>query len=227
MIILSLDGAMNGCSVGVYCTEKQKCLASEVLEMSRGQAEYLIPMVSRALKQALLEYQDLNAIAVTHGPGAFTGIRIAMSAAKSLALSLDIPVVGVCTFDAILQTYIETDDFIESECYAVLLETKRDDFYVRYFKRKKGLLVAGADGCASLMSDIKQNISEKTIIIGDAVERYELGMPMCENGNIYYDIRMPLPDVIAKIGHKHLKECKTMGCFPVYLRSPDVGSKNK
>ncbi len=71
--------------------------------MGRGQAERLIPMLEEVLATAGKEWSDLDRIGVGIGPGNFTGIRIAVSAARGLALGLDIPAIGVSTFDAIHQ----------------------------------------------------------------------------------------------------------------------------
>ncbi len=70
--------------------------------MARGQAESLFPTLEELLGEADTNWQDLDAIGVGVGPGNFTGIRISVSAARGLALSLGIPAVGISTFEAIL-----------------------------------------------------------------------------------------------------------------------------
>ena len=69
--------------------------------MARGQAESLFPTLEELLGEADTDWQDLDAIGVGIGPGNFTGIRISVSAARGLALSLGIPAVGISTFEAI------------------------------------------------------------------------------------------------------------------------------
>ena len=69
--------------------------------MARGQAESLFPMLEELMDEADLDWQDLDAIGVGVGPGNFTGIRISVSAARGLALSLGVPAIGVNTFEAI------------------------------------------------------------------------------------------------------------------------------
>jgi tRNA threonylcarbamoyl adenosine modification protein YeaZ len=68
--------------------------------MTRGQAERLMPLLEECLSEAGLAWTDLTALGVGIGPGNFTGIRIAVSAARGLALALDVPAVGVDGFDA-------------------------------------------------------------------------------------------------------------------------------
>ena len=71
--------------------------------MARGQAECLFPTLEELIGEAGLAWQDLDAIGVGVGPGNFTGIRISVSAARGLALSLGIPAIGISTFEAIFQ----------------------------------------------------------------------------------------------------------------------------
>ncbi len=69
--------------------------------MSKGQAERLFPMIDAALSSTGQTYGDLNAIAVATGPGNFTGVRIGVSAARGLALSLGIPAIGVSVLEGL------------------------------------------------------------------------------------------------------------------------------
>lgn len=74
-------------------------MPSRYQEMQRGQAEALMPMLEELLTEAGLGWRDLGAIGVGTGPGNFTGIRIAVSAARGLALGLGIPAIGVSSFE--------------------------------------------------------------------------------------------------------------------------------
>lgn len=68
--------------------------------MEKGQAERLIPLLERVLQDAALSWTALSALAVGTGPGNFTGVRIAVAAARGLALSLDVPAIGVTALEA-------------------------------------------------------------------------------------------------------------------------------
>jgi tRNA threonylcarbamoyladenosine biosynthesis protein TsaB len=135
MKILSIDTALSGCSVSVYeaCADKgdNEPLISATLteDMNRGQAERLVPMINDLLEQSGVSYAQLNAIAVSNGPGAFTGLRIGLSTARALALALDIPVIGFSTLDVIYQDYCVSAQPQNGETLLALIETKRDDYY--------------------------------------------------------------------------------------------------
>jgi tRNA threonylcarbamoyl adenosine modification protein YeaZ len=79
----------------------ERVLCARAEEMGRGQAERLMPLLEEMLAEAGVGWSDLDRIGVGVGPGNFTGIRISVSAARGLALGLDIPAVGVSGFDII------------------------------------------------------------------------------------------------------------------------------
>lgn len=98
-LILAFDTASAHCAVAVM--RGDEVLSSSEEAMAKGQAERLLMLAQDLLTQANVRMQDLDAIGVGIGPGNFTGIRIAVSAARGLALALDIPAVGISAFDAL------------------------------------------------------------------------------------------------------------------------------
>ena len=100
MRILALDTALPAVCACVLDTGSPEPLASETLVMERGHAEALLPLIERIMAQVEGGFASLDRVAVTVGPGSFTGIRVAISAARSFGVALDIPVVGVSTLAA-------------------------------------------------------------------------------------------------------------------------------
>lgn len=96
--------------------------------MARGQAERLFPMLEEVLAEGNAAWSDLSAIAVGTGPGNFTGIRISISAARGLALSLDIPAVGVSGFEALRGV----DRFGKKDAEIVSLRSSRGWFLQKF-----------------------------------------------------------------------------------------------
>lgn len=97
-MMLAFDTSGPSCAVAVVQGETRVAAMTE--DMARGQAERLMPMLEECLAKAGLAWRDLDALAVGTGPGNFTGTRIAVSAARGLALGLGIPAVGVSMFEA-------------------------------------------------------------------------------------------------------------------------------
>ncbi len=111
---------------GPYCAaallRDGEIVQTQVDEMKRGQAEHLMPMLTQLLEDADVSWQNLTAIGVGVGPGNFTGIRISVSTARGLALGLDIPAVGVSTFDTI--------SFGRTAPHIAAVPAPRDQLYV-------------------------------------------------------------------------------------------------
>lgn len=100
MLILAIDTALDACAAAVLDTGSGQLVAQESLPMKRGHAEALMPLIARVMQQADLAFIALDRIAVTTGPGSFTGLRVGISAARGLALAADKPAVGLTTLSA-------------------------------------------------------------------------------------------------------------------------------
>jgi tRNA threonylcarbamoyladenosine biosynthesis protein TsaB len=100
MLILAIDTALDACAAAVLDTGASQMIARESLAMKRGHAEALMPLIARVMKDAGLPFAALDRIAVTAGPGSFTGLRVGLSAARGIALAAGKPVVGLTTLSA-------------------------------------------------------------------------------------------------------------------------------
>ncbi|MGB4057635.1 MAG: tRNA (adenosine(37)-N6)-threonylcarbamoyltransferase complex dimerization subunit type 1 TsaB, partial [Alphaproteobacteria bacterium] len=190
---------LNQCGAAVYASGKS---VAETREMAQGHAEHLLPLVENALEKSGIAYADLDAIAVTVGPGSFTGLRVGLSAAKALALALNIPIFGITTTQSLaLQSIKKKPDPV-----AVILETKRQDFYVQHFD---GIGRAVSEAASLPGSDIK---TEGFILIGDGVGRLTGSSP----GLVMPDVGLIAELLATDSGFF------TEGAEPVYLRGADV-----
>ncbi|MEJ5219088.1 tRNA (adenosine(37)-N6)-threonylcarbamoyltransferase complex dimerization subunit type 1 TsaB [Cognatishimia sp. D5M38] len=97
-LIMGFDTSAAHCAAALV--RGDVVIASRAVDMARGQAEHLMPLLEEVLSDGAATWADLSAIGVGIGPGNFTGIRISVSAARGLALGLGIPSIGVSTFDA-------------------------------------------------------------------------------------------------------------------------------
>jgi tRNA threonylcarbamoyladenosine biosynthesis protein TsaB len=100
MLILAIDTALEACSVCVLDTREGEVIALESRAMKRGHAEALMPLIRHMMDKADVAFTALDRIAVTTGPGSFTGLRVGLSAARGIALAADRPAVGVTTLSA-------------------------------------------------------------------------------------------------------------------------------
>jgi tRNA threonylcarbamoyladenosine biosynthesis protein TsaB len=101
MNLLAIDTAASLCAACVLDTETGKERGRAVLDLGTGHAEHLIGVVEEALERAGIGHGHLEMVAVSIGPGSFTGVRVGVSAARGFALALKIPAVGVSTLEAL------------------------------------------------------------------------------------------------------------------------------
>src|SRR5438046_3361445 len=100
MLILAIDTALDACAASVLDTSAGGVIALESQAMKRGHAEALMPLIARVMKASGVGFAALDRIAVTTGPGSFTGLRVGLSAARGIALAAGKPAVGVTTLTA-------------------------------------------------------------------------------------------------------------------------------
>src|SRR6202046_4843507 len=100
MLILAIDTALDACAACVLDTDAARLIAQESQTMKRGHAEALMPLIGRVIREAGIAFAALDRIAVTTGPGSFTGLRVGLSAARGIGLAADKPVVGLSTLTA-------------------------------------------------------------------------------------------------------------------------------
>jgi tRNA threonylcarbamoyladenosine biosynthesis protein TsaB len=108
-MILAIDCSANLCAACIYDAASQRELGRAVRDLGKGHAEHLIAVIDEALAAAGKTYSDLTAIAVSTGPGSFTGIRVAVSAARGFALALGLPAIGLNTLEAVAAEVRQAD----------------------------------------------------------------------------------------------------------------------
>jgi tRNA threonylcarbamoyladenosine biosynthesis protein TsaB len=106
MRVLALDTALDACAAAVLDTERRDLVASETRPMTRGHAEALMPMVARVMDAARLEFAEIDRVAVTIGPGSFTGVRVGIAAARGIALAAGKPAIGLTTLAAFTAPHV-------------------------------------------------------------------------------------------------------------------------
>jgi tRNA threonylcarbamoyladenosine biosynthesis protein TsaB len=106
MRVLAIDTALGACAAAVLDSGVGALLASESVLMARGHAEAIMPMIARVMDKAQCEFADLNRVAVTVGPGSFTGLRVGISAARGIALAAGKPAIGLSTLSALAAPHV-------------------------------------------------------------------------------------------------------------------------
>jgi tRNA threonylcarbamoyladenosine biosynthesis protein TsaB len=146
MIVLGLDTCLSSCSVAVLDGERVLASAREV--MARGHQERLAPMAQAVMAETGLGFDKLDRIAVTVGPGSFTGLRVGIAFAKGLALALDKPAVGIGTLEALAA---EAEGLVFPA-----IDARRGQLYLQAFENGRALMAPDALGAETAAARIAE-----------------------------------------------------------------------
>jgi tRNA threonylcarbamoyladenosine biosynthesis protein TsaB len=135
MKILAVDTALGACSVAVLDGDLVRAHRFEPME--RGHAEALAPMVQEAMREAALDFDELERLAVTTGPGTFTGQRVGLAFMRGLRVALKLPLIGITTLHAMAAAAIAETG---AQFAAALHDAKRTEVYFALYSRQETVI---------------------------------------------------------------------------------------
>jgi len=214
-MILAIDTASTLCAACVWDTDASRELGRCVEDIGKGHAERLMGIIDAALAAAGKTYSDITAIAVSVGPGSFTGIRVGVSAARGLALALNVPAYGVTTLSAIAEAAWQK--FPDRRVIAAI-DAKRDELYVQDYA-PDGSLTAGP--VIVLHADAAQLDAQPSPILagsGAGILAAALGIDSCD----MVDIDATTADIAIYARLAAAGRVANSPPSPLYLRGPDA-----
>jgi len=209
MKILALDTCLGACSVAVC--EGDRVLAAAGEAMTRGHQERLAPMTREVMAAARLEFAGLDRIAVTVGPGSFTGLRVGLAFAKGLALALDRPCIGVGTLEALGRGSARTN-FV-----AACIDAHRGQVYLQVFADGRPIMapdVLPVEIAAARL--IELYAGGPAALVGSGAPLLQAALPQAEA----LPDALPDPAVIAALAGA--AKAPFAPPRPLYLRAPDA-----
>jgi tRNA threonylcarbamoyl adenosine modification protein YeaZ len=216
MRVLAIDTALEACSVAVLDTSHADERVHESLPMQRGHAEALMPLVARVLDRAQIDSSDLDRIAVTTGPGSFTGLRVGIAAARGIALATGKPAIGLTTLAAFAAPFIAANDALP---VVVAIDARHDHVYLQVFGPGGRTVVAPR--VAPLREALRVSTTGAPRITGNAANKLAALWPAGEHAPSVVDQR-PAPHIewVARLGAAATDTSTPPK--PVYLRAPDA-----
>lgn len=208
MIILALDTAGSACSVAIG--DGDRLLAAHRRDMRHGHAEALMPMVDAAMREAGLAARELGAVAVSTGPGGFTGIRVGLAAAHGIALAANARLVGVSSFAAVAAPL--------NGRLLVALDSRRADLYVQLCNPDGEPEAVTPDRLGDWLA--ARGATGDTAVAGDAAEAAAAALP-----GRAHALAGTAPDARGVLAAaRKLLATSTEAAPPraLYLRPPDV-----
>ena len=211
---------------GVVLAEDDRLLAELSYEAKGNRGGLLLPAVDQALKKAGLAARDLDAVAVSVGPGSFTGLRVGLATAKGLALGAGAVLVGVPTLEALAEGYVLQDGTI-----CALLDAYRGEVYMAVFRRKGNTLerlspdaVLAPEAVASALAGVEGSVH----LVGNGAARYRERLEAALGGRACVTEEglraVPSAAVVAQLGFRQLAggNKPDAGVAPIYLRRAEA-----
>jgi tRNA threonylcarbamoyladenosine biosynthesis protein TsaB len=207
MLILSLDSAGSSCSA---CLWQDGMILGEAEEkMERGQDQRLMPLILNIMKQGHITFKMLDRVAVTRGPGSFTGLRIGLACARGIGLSADKPVIGIDRFPIYYHGLK-----VKNKDVLVIIGSKRKELFCKFYPINQ----PANDPCLMTFTDIEAFIKDKpdVLITGDAD---------ISTINNFYHVSQKEVITCAVLASKVDINDPAFHPHPLYLRMADVTVK--
>jgi tRNA threonylcarbamoyladenosine biosynthesis protein TsaB len=214
MHVLAIDTALEACSAAVLDTGTGK-VTHESLPMLRGHAEALMPLIARVMKEADTSFAALDRIAVTTGPGSFTGLRVGIAAARGIGLAATKPVVGLTTLAAYAAPHIAQDD---KTAIAVAIDARHQHVYLQIFGPGGRTLIAPR--IASIADAVRSAANGPVRIVGTGATMLAVAWPSREPPVLVDESRAP--DIVWVGRLAAAADETTSEPKPLYLRAPDA-----
>lgn len=220
MNVLGLDTCFPalGVAVGVALGTPGARILSRTEPMTTGHAERMLPLIGALLAEATLSIADVHRIAVTIGPGSFTGSRIGISAARALKLARDLPIVPFTSLEAIaLSPKIESGS---AEDLAVAIDAHRGEAYVQIFDGVTRFPVT--EPRIVLMTELASVARDRPLLaVGTAAEAIAAAVN-ATGGTARAHPGMIFPDMAAAVACAITRHPAMLPVEPLYLRPPDA-----
>ena len=220
MRILAIDTSLPAVSVGVFDSEAQQVLVHETAPMHKGHAEALMPMIERVASRVSGGFVALDRVAVTVGPGSFTGIRIGVAAARGIAFACGIEAVGVSTLAALAAPLLFSQD---AQVVAAAIDALHGNIYFSAYGSSGRTLtspriVSIPDACRLLGAG-------QVVAVGKyQTAHYALGTGVMQLGFVFF--KMISGDIQVALGYKHFFVWVLISAIPVLFLTRFVKIKD-
>jgi len=222
VLILGIETATAsaGCAIGGH----EGVLAHASSGRGRRHAENLVPAIQFICTQAQIELSEISVVAVDVGPGLFTGLRVGIATAKSLAYALKVPMIGVPSLDLLAFPVRFTNRLI-----AAAIDARRGELYYAFYRQVPGGIQRIGDHQVGTPDDLASELllsREEILLVGDGAHRYaETFEGMSRVELVDHGFSHPSANSLVQLAHaRALREqfAQPDDVDPIYLRKPDA-----
>lgn len=229
-MILALETATTVCSVALI--DDGNVVYAHHLHEPRAHAQKLAQMIETALHETRLTFPQLDAIAVSKGPGSYTGLRIGVSTAKGLAFAHDLPLIGINALEGLAQSVLK--DVPENAVICVLFDARRNESFMAAFRKKEGELYLYMETCSVFVETLEETLAlepnEMLYLVGDGAAKSVAGFSEVQPILLPLETHFPNASGIAECAAKRLKkhDFEEVASFePFYLKDFEAKPSKK
>jgi len=225
-MILQIETATTVCSVAL--AENGKVLACKEADQRNIHAEKITLFIDEVLKSADKTYDEIDAIAVSSGPGSYTGLRIGVSAAKGLSFALDKPLIAVETLQTMANGYAEINDIDTGTLLCPMVDARRMEVFTAVFDEYGDRVIEATSAKIIDEESFRDLLStNKIIFFGDGAGKCRDILSAHANAVIVDDFTNSARYITRKANEKYLdKDFEDVAYFePYYLKDFIAGKK--
>jgi tRNA threonylcarbamoyl adenosine modification protein YeaZ len=217
MKILAFDTSMEACSTALYDAAAGRVLAQAHCVPGRGHAEILFAQIEAVMGESGVALREVDRFAVTVGPGTFTGVRIALAAARGLSLAAKRPLIGIGSLAAIAAAEPGADEAI-----VVAVDARRGELYVQAFTDARALAEPALSHIDCAATELARLIAGKPcVLLGSgtpllAAEFDAIDQPY----SVHSGESWPRASIVARLAARENPDGPSP--IPFYLRAPDA-----
>lgn len=230
MFVLGIETATR--VAGAAVVKDDRLVSERFVHNRKTHSQHLLPMIQQVLADADITPRELGGIAVSGGPGSFTGLRIGMAAAKSMAQVLRIPIAGVSTLEALALNVAGVEGLI-----CPILDARKQEVYTCFYKSRDGVPVPVSEPRAVSLPELQNMLSavnEQVTLLGDGVPVYGAEILRAAGEKLGMAGKISLAGQInlfsraagvAELGSRLIKAGRVgdpLMLQPVYIRRPEA-----
>lgn len=226
-MILNIDTSSESASVSI--ASDGELLYSLVNENQKDHAGFLHQAIKMVMEMASAALSSLSAIAVVHGPGSYTGLRVGMASAKGLCYALNKPFITIGTLDMMANAAINSDENLNSNLFCPLIDARRMEVFTAVYNRQMEQIETPSAMILDEASFEKLLQNNKICFLGSGAAKFK---PLVKTTNAsFFEVKSLIPSMAQLSYHKYSTVSYThlVNSEPLYIKefhsSPDLTNK--
>ena len=223
-LILNIDTATEKAQISL--SRDAVILQALYNESQNDHAAFLQPAISQLVKDTAISLNDIDAVAVTAGPGSYTGLRVGMASAKGLCYALQKPLIALNTLEVLAASALSIPSYHSIDLFCPMIDARRMEVYMGLYNRELEIVLSPATLELKTNSLEEQLLNNRIIFFGSGANKWQ---GICKSINVSFAAVTIMPGSMASLAEKsfYRKDFSALAyCEPIYLKEFQTG-RNK